>query len=77
MSAMFHKIGRSSASKFCHTDQPRGPEALEDFDEPLGLELGIEVVVSRINSNRFQTDEFRRGCNAQDVAMADGAEHIG
>jgi len=73
----FTKSDDVLASKFSHPDQSRGPEALEDFDEPLGLELGIEVVVARIDSNRFQTDEFRRGGNAQDVAVTDDAEHVG
>ena len=77
MSAMFHIIGRCSCSKFSHTDQPCGPETLKDFDEPLGLEFGIEVVIARIDSNRFQTNELRRSGHAQNVAVADDAEHIG
>ena len=64
-------------SKFSHPNQTCGPEALKNFDETLCLEFGVKIVVARVDSNGFQADEFGRSGHAQDVAVADGAKHIG
>jgi hypothetical protein len=50
-------------------------ESLEDFDETLCLELRIKGLITGIDTNGFQSDEFGRRGHAQNVVETDQSKH--
>ena len=58
-----------SPSNISDSDEPGRSEALENFDEALGLEFSIEVVISCVDAYRLKSDEFRGRSNAENIAV--------
>ena len=58
-----------SLSNISDSDEPGCSEALKNFDEALGLEFSIEVVIPCVDAHRFKSDEFRRGGNAENISV--------
>ena len=58
-----------SLSNISDSYEPGRSEALKNFDEALGLEFSIEVVITCVDAYRFKSDEFRRRGNAENIAV--------
>ena len=60
-----------------HAHDPRGSEALQDLHEATLKEGGVEVSGARIDTQRRQTEQFRRRGHRQQMIEADGQQNIG
>ena len=63
-------------SEFGHTDEPRGSEALKNFDESFCLKFCVKALFARVDADRLKSNELGRRGHAQNVGMADEAKHI-
>ena len=50
---------------------------MKNFDEALFLKFCIQRFVAGVDANRFESDEFGRCCDAEDVGVAYESQHIG